>query len=147
MVQWIGICLPMQRMWVWSLVWKNLTCPGATKPIHHNYWSPHRACAPKLENSPCSPQLEKAHTQQQKTSCNQKITINNIKKIHLLKKKTHIFMLFAKLIYLNCLTLFLYSLCKLYTCNPKSHHPDCCFFLLRVNGFKFLILTRMYRII
>lgn len=23
MVQWIGVCLPMQRTWVWSLVWED----------------------------------------------------------------------------------------------------------------------------
>ena len=50
----------------------------ATKPVHHNYWSPpvlapaphnkrrhqREAGAPQLESSCRSPQLEKAHTQQ-----------------------------------------------------------------------------------
>ena len=33
---------PMQETWVWSLVWKDLTHRGATKPVRLNYW----ACAP-----------------------------------------------------------------------------------------------------
>ena len=36
----IGICLPMQGSWVLSLVWKDSTCRGATKPRYHNYWAP-----------------------------------------------------------------------------------------------------------
>ena len=39
MVQWIGIHLPIQGTWVWSLVWKDSTCHGATKPMHHHYWA------------------------------------------------------------------------------------------------------------
>ena len=31
------VCLPMQRMWVPSLVWEDSTCQRATKPIGHNY--------------------------------------------------------------------------------------------------------------
>ena len=38
---------------VWSLVQEDSTCCGATKPMHHNYWSPgSRACAPKQEKPP-----------------------------------------------------------------------------------------------
>ena len=48
------------------------TCHGANKSVHHNWarvlqqekplqWE---AYASQLESSPCSPQLEKAHTQQ-----------------------------------------------------------------------------------
>ena len=33
-VQWIRICLPMQRTWVQSLVLEGPTCRGATKPVH-----------------------------------------------------------------------------------------------------------------
>ena len=40
-VQWIGICLPMQWTQVQPLVQGDPTCRGATKSVHHNYW----ACA------------------------------------------------------------------------------------------------------
>ena len=36
---WIRICLPMQGIWVQSLIWEDSTCWGATKSICHNYWS------------------------------------------------------------------------------------------------------------
>ena len=32
--------LPMQKIWVQSLVWEDFTCHRANKPMHHNYWSP-----------------------------------------------------------------------------------------------------------
>ena len=35
-VQWLGIWLPMQETRVRSLVQEDLTCHGATKPVHHN---------------------------------------------------------------------------------------------------------------
>ena len=35
-VQWLKICLPMQGMQVRSLVGKDSTCHGATKPVGHN---------------------------------------------------------------------------------------------------------------
>ena len=35
--QWLRIRLPMQGTWVRSLVWEDLTCCGATKPVLHNY--------------------------------------------------------------------------------------------------------------
>ena len=38
-VQWIGIHLPMQGTWVWSLVQEDSTCFRAAKPGCHNYWS------------------------------------------------------------------------------------------------------------
>ncbi|KAJ8782452.1 hypothetical protein J1605_010160 [Eschrichtius robustus] len=38
--QWLRIRLPMQGIWVRSLVWEDPTCHGATKPVRHNY----RAC-------------------------------------------------------------------------------------------------------
>ena len=38
--QWLGIRLPMQGTWIWSLVLEDPTCHGATKPVCHNY----RAC-------------------------------------------------------------------------------------------------------
>ena len=39
--QWLRIRLPMQGTWIQSLVRKDPTCRGATKPMRHNYW----ACA------------------------------------------------------------------------------------------------------
>ena len=39
--QWLRTCLPMQGIWVQSLVQEDPTCCGATKPMCHNYW----ACA------------------------------------------------------------------------------------------------------
>ena len=38
-VQWFKICLLMQKTWVWSLVWKDLTYLRATKSVHHSYWT------------------------------------------------------------------------------------------------------------
>ena len=35
--QWLRVCLPIQGTWVRALVWKDPTCHGATKPMHHNY--------------------------------------------------------------------------------------------------------------
>ena len=40
MVRWVGIHLPMQGTWVWSLVWEDPTCLGGTKFLRHSYWSP-----------------------------------------------------------------------------------------------------------
>ena len=37
--QWLRICLPMQGTRVWALVREDPTCHGATKPVHHSYWS------------------------------------------------------------------------------------------------------------
>ena len=36
-VQWLRIWLPLQEIWVRSLVGEDPTCCGATKPILHNY--------------------------------------------------------------------------------------------------------------
>ena len=38
-VQWLRICLPMQRTWVRALVREDPTCRRATKPVRHNYWA------------------------------------------------------------------------------------------------------------
>ena len=46
-VQWLGLCLPLQETQVWSLVQEDSTCHRVTGPMHHNRW----ACAPQ---SPCS---------------------------------------------------------------------------------------------
>ena len=105
-VQWIRICLQCCRTWVRSLVSEDLTCLGAAKPMHHNSWarmlqllSPRaatieahvpRACAPWFEkpleqeartprwmSSPCSPQLEKALSQQRRPSATKNILKKN----------------------------------------------------------------------
>ena len=59
--QWRGVCLPMQRTWVRSVVWEASTCHGAVKskchnswasvlePGNHNYWSP-RTLEPVIPN-------------------------------------------------------------------------------------------------
>ena len=39
LVWWLRICLEMQGTPVQSLVWEDSTCPGATKPVHPNYWA------------------------------------------------------------------------------------------------------------
>ena len=36
-VQWLGVCLPMQGMWVRSLVQEDPTCCRATGPMRHSY--------------------------------------------------------------------------------------------------------------
>ena len=36
-VQWLGICLPVQGTRVRALVREDPTCCGATKPVRHNY--------------------------------------------------------------------------------------------------------------
>ena len=87
LVQWLGICLPMQGTQVWSLVQGDSMCYRATKPTYHNWWAQqglraattepirrkamlHRKrshCSEKLMHHkewPCLPQLEKACTQQ-----------------------------------------------------------------------------------
>ena len=46
-VQWWRIHLPVQGTWVWSLVWEDPTCYGATKPMCHDYLA--RARAPQWE--------------------------------------------------------------------------------------------------
>ena len=48
--QWLRICLPMQGTRVRALVWEDLTCRGATRPVSHNYWAcTSGACAPQQE--------------------------------------------------------------------------------------------------
>ena len=79
---WIRIHLPTQWTLIWSLVWKDSTYHRATKPMHHNYWAPdletaycscwspctrslcstRRRMHTTIKSSPCSLQLEKAHT-------------------------------------------------------------------------------------
>ena len=76
-VQWLRICLPMQGPQVWSLVWEDPTCCGATKPVclcptacapqeKPAQWED---CALQAESSPpCSLQVEKAWVEQWRVS-------------------------------------------------------------------------------
>ena len=61
MAQWKRIHLPMQGTWVWSPVWEDSTCWGATKPVCHNHW----ACS--LE--PTSPNYQACELQLLKPTC------------------------------------------------------------------------------
>ena len=93
-VVWTRMRLSMQGMQVQSLLQEDPTRCGAAKPVYHNYWActlepeshshwaqvlpllKHRcarqqekpsqweAHTPQLDGSPCSLQLQKAHTQQ-----------------------------------------------------------------------------------
>ena len=61
-VQWLRICLPMQGIWVQSLVQEDPTCHGATKPVGPQLLSPHsRAHEPQL----LKPVHPRVHTLQQ----------------------------------------------------------------------------------
>ena len=35
-VQWLGVCLPMQGTWVRAVVREDPTCRGAARPVRHN---------------------------------------------------------------------------------------------------------------
>ena len=84
--QWLRIPLPVQATRVRALVREDPTCRGATKPVRHNYWSPHAwsPCSATREatamRSPCtamksslhSLQLEKSPHAATKTQCGQK---------------------------------------------------------------------------
>ena len=52
--QWWKVYLSMQETRVWSLIWEDLTCHGATEHLRHSYW----ACAldqgSRSRWSPCS---------------------------------------------------------------------------------------------
>ena len=77
---------------VWSLVWEDSTYCEAAKAMRHSYWSPRALeTAPQQkkpqqktthhsESSPCSAQLEKAHTQQRRPSTAKNKYINKLKK-------------------------------------------------------------------
>ena len=41
----------MQETQVWSLIWGDLTCPGAARPVLHDYW----ACALEVESQALGP--------------------------------------------------------------------------------------------
>ena len=89
-VQWLRICLPMQRTQVRSLVWEESMFPEAAKPTHHNCWARmsqllkpvcSRACAVQQEKllqwDTHAPQLEKGCTQQQGPRAAKEITMEN----------------------------------------------------------------------
>ena len=87
MVQCLGIHLPMQETGAWSLVPEDSTCPGATKPLCCNYWSPqalepvlHRRshCTATREESPLTATGESLHTAV-KTHRSQNKYINAVK--------------------------------------------------------------------
>ena len=59
-VQWLRICLPMQRTWVQYLARDDSTCCGAAKLMHCTSQSPH---APKLPN-------KRSHCNKKSTHCN-----------------------------------------------------------------------------
>ena len=60
-IQWLGICLPMQRTRFQSLIWEDSTCCGATKTCEPQLLSlSSRALEPQLLN-PC-PAATKACT-------------------------------------------------------------------------------------
>ena len=48
-VQWLRILLPVQGLFIWSLVWEDPTCWGAAKPVCYNCW----ACVPQLLKAMC----------------------------------------------------------------------------------------------
>ena len=39
LAQWWKVHLPMQKTWVWSLIWEDPTCRGPAKPVHHSHWT------------------------------------------------------------------------------------------------------------
>ena len=102
-VQWLRIRLPTQGTQVQSLVYKDSTCCGGTKPLCHNYWArvpatePTHARAwapqdkppqweahtPHLESSPHSLPVEKPHLQQQRLNAAK----NTFKKSYTVFKK------------------------------------------------------------
>ena len=99
----------MQGTRVWTLVWEDPTCHGATKPTCHNYWActlepashnywslctwslcsatreatATRSLGTATKSSPLSLQLEKARVQQRRLSAAK----NKINKINKLKRK------------------------------------------------------------
>ena len=69
--QGLRIYLPMHGTWVQSLVQEDLTCRGATKPVHHNYraQAPYSPCFATREDTALgspSTATEKASLQQQR---------------------------------------------------------------------------------
>ena len=87
-VQWLRISLPLQGTCIWSLVWKvphaveqPRPCATPTEPLCCSYGNPSiwslcsakeaatmRSLCTTAKTSPCSPQLETLHVQQQRPS-------------------------------------------------------------------------------
>ena len=68
-VQWLGICLAMQRTQVQSLGWEDSTCHGAAKPVCHNCW----VCVLQLPKpTSLEPMLcnEESHHSEKPLNCN-----------------------------------------------------------------------------
>ena len=59
MVQWMGICLPMQGTWIQALIQEDLTCCAATKPCMPQLLSLHAAVTEVLVPRACALQQEK----------------------------------------------------------------------------------------
>ena len=78
-VQWIGICLPMQGTRVQSLVLGDSTWHGATNPVHHDDW----VCALEPESHSYWPHV----LQLLKTTCLEPVLRN--KRSHPNEKPTH----------------------------------------------------------
>ena len=83
MAQWLRIHLARQGTQGRSLVWEDSTCWGATKSVCYRAYPPQKekpllwdTCAPQLESSPHSLQLEKSCSQQWR-SISQIITTTN----------------------------------------------------------------------
>ena len=64
MVQWLRIHLPTQGTWVWSLVWEDSPCLGATKPMGRNLWA--RTLKPVLCNRRSRCSEEPVHRDEEK---------------------------------------------------------------------------------
>ena len=68
-VWWLRIHLPVQGMWVWSWIWEDLTCHGATEPMYRNSW----ACALQLgSHSYWSPHTLEPVLPTRRSHCNEK---------------------------------------------------------------------------
>ena len=84
-VQWLRLHLPVQGIWVQSLVWEDPTCLRATKPMYHNYQASalepvlcnkrsHRSKKPSHHNKECLPLTAAGQgpCRAMKTQCSQK---------------------------------------------------------------------------
>ena len=99
MVQWLRIHLPMQGIWVWSLIQEDSTCHRVAKPVSCNYWSPH-IIEPEFCNKRGHHNEEPMHysqrvapacCNQRKPACSNKVPVwpKVNKQINILKNKSH----------------------------------------------------------
>ena len=75
--QWVRIHLPMQGIWVQSLVQEDPTCLKATKPVLRNYWAHPPQLLKLVHPRAHAPQQGKplqreSHCSAMKTQCSQK---------------------------------------------------------------------------